>query len=309
MDRLLWIWSRREAIAAVFMAGLIAWTPIATFLARLIARPAPAAAWWKRALYDIFVDTPAWAAALGHSGILGGIFNFPGIPSRAPEQNPTPHESKMMRTPHRSSFGPGEDTRHRRGRVALLWAPLALGLGLAGMAYAAAGCGTTGAAIGQAIGRCEVGALPSELEGVLASVLAAALTPAGVDWQAQLDHAVANVAPAQGQCVIQAAAAWFEQLTSKKGEALPAYVEAQKRLHMYAEQHAPRSRLEHAGPLLAASDWLAPSSEADGVGGVAIRFDHVQVAHSRLLAWHASGREIAYITADREFYLNGFRVY
>ena len=238
METLQRLWDHRQAIGAAIMAALVAWTPIATLLARVIARPAPSASWWKRGLYDLFIDTPSWVAALGHSGILGGSFNVPGVPSRAPEQNPLPSESKAMRG--RGSFPPGENTRFRRV-VSSLIIPIIIAVSLAAWMVAFAGCGTIGAAVGQSLGACELGALPKELESVLAQVLAAALSPAGVDWEAQLEQAAATAGPAQGQCLMQAAATWFEQMTSKKGEPLPAYVEAQKRLRSFIDKHAPRA--------------------------------------------------------------------
>jgi hypothetical protein len=82
------LFANRQQIAAWFAAFLFAWTPLATLLARAISRPQPSASWWKRGLYDLFVDTPAWAAALGRSGIFGGVFNVPGLPSRRPVDNP-----------------------------------------------------------------------------------------------------------------------------------------------------------------------------------------------------------------------------
>jgi hypothetical protein len=98
METLRSIYDHREQIAATFAAFLFAWTPVATLLARFVARPPASASWLKRGLYDLFVDTPAWAAALGRSGIFGGAFNVPGLPSRLAVDNPSPALSKLMAT-------------------------------------------------------------------------------------------------------------------------------------------------------------------------------------------------------------------
>lgn len=230
MDKLTWIWSHRDAIAASMVAFATAYSLIvATPLSRIISRPPPSASWWKRALYDLCIDTPSWLAALEHSGILGGIFNLPGVPSRAPEANPSPAASRLMRMregEQSSSVGDGDGG-------ALLVLLLAAST-LAMVAIACSGCGTAG---GKALGACEMNTLPAQLEGTIAGVVAAALSPAGVDWTAQLEQAAASAGPGQGSCIVQAVAAWFEGLTSGHGEPAPAYAEAQRRLRAYLVKH------------------------------------------------------------------------
>lgn len=258
MEKLTWIWSHRDAIAASMVAFATAYSLIvATPLSRIISRPPPSASWWKRALYDLCIDTPSWLAALEHSGILGGIFNLPGVPSRTPSANPSPAASKLMRIregEQSSSVGSGDG-----GSLLIL---LLAASTLAMVAIACSGCGTTGAAIGSAaaaggakLGSCEVGTIPAELEGVLANILVAALSPAGIDWNAQLDHALVGVAPGQGACVEQAALGFYEKLTSGHGEPAPVYVEAQKRIRAHLERRQSTAMFGGGG---AAVSWAAP---------------------------------------------------
>jgi hypothetical protein len=84
--QLLHFWEQFKAIAGVVIAAGIAWTPIATFIATKVPRPTTPR--WKRFAYDFFVDVPAWAAAAERSGVFGGKFNLPLVPSRNPMDNP-----------------------------------------------------------------------------------------------------------------------------------------------------------------------------------------------------------------------------
>ena len=254
MEKLKYVWEHREAIAAAFIAAATAYTVfVATPLSRIIKRPPPSASWWKRLLYDLAIDTPSWLAAVERSGIFGGIFNVPGVPSRTPDQNPTPAASKLMRMrrdeesaavpPAGGSGGGGgggtviisSSWRGDNDSPGGTLLAMLLALGFAGMLVAAAGCGTTGA---QALGHCELNTLPQQLEGLLARVISAAFT-SGTDWNQQLEQAAASAAPGQGSCVIQAALGWLEDLTNKKGAPTPANQEARKRLRGYLDTHAP----------------------------------------------------------------------
>lgn len=225
MSKLKYVWDHRAELAAAFIAFATAYTiAVATPLSRLIKRPAPDAKWWKRALYDLFIDTPSWLAALERSGIFGGIFNVPGVPSRLPKDNPTPAASTLMRAAKQS-----DATRVMRTPGLLL--PFLLALGFAGMLVVAAGC--TGA---RALGSCELNTLPQQFEGLLARVVAAAFT-SGVDWNAQLEQAAASSAPGQGACVAQAVAGWLEDLTGKRGQVAAEYAEAHRRMRAFLDTH------------------------------------------------------------------------
>jgi hypothetical protein len=219
MDKILYAWHHRAEIAAWFIAFATAYTVlIATPLARAIKRPPADAAWWKRALYDLAIDTPSWLAALERSGILGGIFNVPGVPSRKPEDNPTPAASKMRRIAKQSDRSGMIDLR---GLV-----PIALALGLLG---GAASCGS-------ALGRCEVNAIPQALEGLLVRVAAALFMP-GADWTAQLEQAGKDAAPAQVACLVQGVTGYLEEITTRRGQADDRFVEAQRRGRMFLQAH------------------------------------------------------------------------
>lgn len=217
MDKILYAWHHRAEIAAWFIAFATAYTVlIATPLARAIKRPPADAAWWKRALYDLAIDTPSWLAALERSGILGGIFNVPGVPSRKPEDNPTPAASRMRRIAKQSD---------RSGTVDLrIILPLILAL-----------IGGTGAC-GSALGRCEVNAIPQALEGLLVRVAAALFMP-GADWTAQLEQAGKDAAPAQVACLVQGVTGYLEDLTTRRGQADDRFVEAQRRGRMFLQAH------------------------------------------------------------------------
>lgn len=219
MDKLLYAWHHRAEIAAWFVAAATAYTVlIATPLARVIKRPPSDAAWWKRALWDLCIDTPSWLAALERSGALGGIFNFPGVPSRRPEDNPTPAASRMRRIAKQSD---------RSGMVDLrLVLPLILAL-LGG----AAACGS-------ALGRCEVNAIPQALQGLLVRVAAALFMPSpGADWTAQLEQAGKDAMPGQVSCLVQGVTGYLETLTTKRGQADDRFVEAQRRGRTFLQAH------------------------------------------------------------------------
>lgn len=252
-DKILWAYQHRKEIGAGFMAALIAWTPLATFLARVIKRPPPAATWWKRACYDLFIDTPSWTAALGHSGVFGGVFNLPGVPSRRAESNPTPAASKMMRQlgkENSNSVGPPPPPWRGDNDSPLL---VLLVVGALGMAIAASGCAGLGA--------CELNTLPKTVEKAILSVAVAAMSPAGVNWEQQLDQAALDAVPGQGACVVQAVETQLEQWMSKKGEPAPAYVEARRRLQSYLSKHAPTAcaPVQRRGILLEYSSRDSPS--------------------------------------------------
>lgn len=219
MGHIRYVWDHRAELAAWFIAAATAYTVlIATPLARLVKRPPPDAPWWKRALYDIFIDTPAWLAVLERSGILGGIFNVPGAPSRLPSDNPTPRASRMRRIAKQSDRSGMVDLR------AML--PWALAVGLLG----AAACGS-------ALGRCEVNAIPQALEGLLVRVAAALFMP-GADWTAQLEAAGKDAAPGQVSCLVQGVTGFLEELgTGKRGQADDRFVEAQRRGRSFLEGH------------------------------------------------------------------------
>lgn len=218
MDKLLYAWHHRAEIAAWFIAAAAGYTVlIATPLARVIKRPPSDAAWWKRALWDLCIDTPSWLAALERSGILGGIFNVPGVPSRKPEDNPTPAASRMRRIAKQSD---------RSGMVNLrALVPIGLALGLIGVA-----------SCGSALGRCEVNAIPQALEGLLVRVAAALFMP-GADWTAQLEQAGKDAIPGQIPCLVQGVTGYLETLTTKRGQADDRFVEAQHRGRTFLQEH------------------------------------------------------------------------
>lgn len=233
MNWLIKAWHHRLEIGAAFAAALVAWTPVATLLARFIPRPGPQAHWAKRALFDLFVDTPAWAAALGRSGILGGVFNVPGVPSRTPSDNPTPAASKMMRISRMSDETGRVHPARRPGEGPLIALLIASALTMA-LAALSAGCGTAGA---KALARCEMNTLPQQLEGLLVRVAAAAFTP-GTDWQAQMEQAAVGAAPAQVSCVAQALTGFLEDaMSAKKGAVDYRYQEAHRRMKAYLAAH------------------------------------------------------------------------
>jgi hypothetical protein len=259
MNKLQYVWDHREAIAAWFIAAATAYTVfVATPLSRVIKRPDASARWWARLLYDLCIDTPSWLATLERSGVFGGIFNVPGVPSRRPADNPTPAASTLMQAAKRVDADrtpPGGSGGGSGGRVIITssrsigrigWRGdndssggtllgIALALGFAGMVAAAAGCGSAGV---QALGRCELNTLPQQLEGLLARVVAAAFS-SGTDWSAQMEQAAAGAAPGQGACVAQATLGWIEDILNKKGQPAPPYVEAQKRLRGFLDAHPP----------------------------------------------------------------------
>jgi hypothetical protein len=254
MDHIRYAWHHRAEIAAWFIAGATAYSIfVATPLARVIKRPSPADAWWQRLLWDLAIDTPAWLAALERSGVLGGIFNVPGVPSRKAEDNPTPAASRMMRIRRQSD---------RSGMVDLrLILPVVFALALSG------GCGTSGA---QALGRCEMNTLPQQLEGLLARVVAAAFS-SGTDWTATLEHAGKDAAPGQVSCLVQAVAGWLEDLTTgRKGQIDESYVEAHRRMRAYLDTHPPSAA---CGDLRRAMNELRdPDTMLFGGGGASARF-------------------------------------
>jgi hypothetical protein len=219
MDKLQYAWHHRVEIAAWLMAAATAYSiAIATPLARVIKRPSPSAPAWQRLMYDLFIDTPAWLAALERSGILGGIFNVPGVPSRLPSDNPTPAASKMMRIAKRSDRSGMIDMR------ALV--PFVFALGLLG---GVAGCGS-------ALARCEINAIPQALEGLLVRVAAALFMP-GADWTAQLEQAGKDAAPGQIACLVQGVTGYLEELTTRRGQADDRFVEAQRRGRTFLQAH------------------------------------------------------------------------
>lgn len=89
-----WLWAHRAEIAAnakAFVAWCAAvgtiWTGVATFLAGRWERPTTGSA-FKRLLFDLLIDMPAWRATRGQVGITGGKMNVPLVPSRSAEDNP-----------------------------------------------------------------------------------------------------------------------------------------------------------------------------------------------------------------------------
>lgn len=94
-----WAWLNAHPQVKGYLAGAIIALHIAVVsaIARQVPRPGPEAAWWKRVLYDLIVDMPAVKASQGRAGILGGSWNIPGVPSRLPEDNPKPSETKALR--------------------------------------------------------------------------------------------------------------------------------------------------------------------------------------------------------------------
>jgi hypothetical protein len=82
------IWEKAKNVIAVIVAAGIAYTPLATFIASKVPRPPATSPRWKRCLYDLLVDMPAWCAAVGRIGIFGGKGNVPLLPSRQPNDNP-----------------------------------------------------------------------------------------------------------------------------------------------------------------------------------------------------------------------------
>lgn len=253
MSKLIWIWSNRDAIAASLIAFAAAYSVIiATPLSRLIPRPPPSAHWAKRLAYDLFIDTPSWLAALEHSGILGGVFNVPGVPSRAPEANPTPAASKLMQIREGEGdvtvppAGPGgssgsatirswagDDDSPRDGFV-----KIGLVLGIAGML--AAGCGTAG---GKALKACELGQLSADAQPALALGQAIATDPSST--VSDLETAALKFLPGQFECAIQALIAWWgSQPTSTANSFMQSSTEAQAMhardvLQRYAAAHKP----------------------------------------------------------------------
>lgn len=85
-----WLYNNRLEVSGWIFAAMVAWTPFATFLARFVKRPPATSSWIKRALFDLFIDTPALMASLERVGIFGGKFNLPGVPSRLPVDNSPP---------------------------------------------------------------------------------------------------------------------------------------------------------------------------------------------------------------------------
>jgi hypothetical protein len=263
MIKLQYVWDHRAGIAASFMAAATAYSlAIATPLARVIKRPDAAATWWKRAAYDLFIDTPSWLAALGRSGILGGIFNLPGVPSRLPFDNPTRAASQVMRARkvlasedakmnmrppgggNGGGGGGGGMVKIEQKKVTMrtpgILLPFLIALGLAGMLAAASGCGTAGA---QALGRCEMNTIPQVLEGLLVRVVAALFMP-GADWTAQLEQAGKDAAPGQVGCLVQAVSGFIEDLTSKRGQADDRFIEARRRGRTFLDAHPASANCE-----------------------------------------------------------------
>jgi hypothetical protein len=77
-----------KTVLALTVAAGVAWTPMATLIAAKVPRPPATSPRWKRCLYDLLVDMPAWCAAVGRIGIFGGKGNIPLLPSRQPNDNP-----------------------------------------------------------------------------------------------------------------------------------------------------------------------------------------------------------------------------
>jgi hypothetical protein len=311
-----------KAGAIALFSAALAWSPIATLLARKIPRPDPSAPWWKRLAYDIFIDTPAWTAAIGRSGIFGGTFNFPLVPSRDPSDNPTPAASKFMRM--RQDEGSSSVPPKWKGDNDSPLLVLVLAIGLAGMLVVGAGC--TGA---NALGRCELNTLPQQLEGLLARVVAAAFT-SGTDWNAQLEQAAAGAAPGQGACVMQAVLGWLEDLFGgKRGEPAEPYMQAQKRLRGYLDAHPAVScggKLPRAAVAAIVSDqvllrlgppapprtlWVdKPKEQARfGGGGATGDFEPATVTDRDLLfRVRQSTREVMSFRSNGSIYVYGLRV-
>lgn len=210
------VYDHRQEIGATCMALLVGWTTVATALARCIKRPPPSSPWIARLLFDLFIDTPAWLAVLERSGILGGIFNLPGVPSRQPADNPTPAATKAMQL-----RGPSD--------AALV---LAMALGVIGMF---AGCGPRGAAFGNSMSACELGKLPSTLEAAIAEVTAI-LFSGGQTWQNDLEQLGVKVGASQLDCVVEAVSDSVRGRV-RKGQVAEPYIEAERRSGVWLAQH------------------------------------------------------------------------
>lgn len=107
--------------------------------------------------------------------------------------------------------------------------PLALVFGLA------SGCQTAG---GQALAKCELGALPSAAGTVIAQLVAIAFS--GGNYQQQLESAgesalASNAAP-QFNCAVEAVSGWLQQ-TAPKGEISPSRREATEAFKAYRAAH------------------------------------------------------------------------
>lgn len=87
-------------------------------------------------------------------------------------------------------------------------------------------CGPMAQAIGQSMKQCELGQLPSSLQGAVSDVTAAL---ASNDWQSELTNLAIQIGASQLECVVSAVVTNLKGRLPTHGQADPAYLAAIQR--------------------------------------------------------------------------------